>query len=213
MHVFPNNVAVYEGDTVTLMCYGIGLKKNSRWFRSSLDRVNNIFTGNQIVYPALYAVNTSLSGQFDLVIKSITMAMAGKYICNLDTELTVSAEVVVFGEFENQARLSILFLSIKFKNKLDERFKWNFMLCLHYIDNQFFDKFFKRMKCKQTRLFSSWQTDLWSLRCEHTRIFEFGSIAHDQSTERMVLCVLPWKLVSHDGVDGIESQWEANREC
>ena len=99
-NVYPSNVAVHEGELVTLNFRVTKFHlKPPRWFINNKKFGNKIYTGSHLSRPRYYSVNTSQPGQYDLIITSVSMRMAGRYICSMDDYPSREAEVVVLGEF------------------------------------------------------------------------------------------------------------------
>ena len=93
-------MAVIQGRAVRLNCSG-DLTKPPRWFvHHNGKHGGKIFTGSDIAsgFRDYFSVDTNISGRYDLIINSTNKSHAGRYFCSENSDIAVSAEVIVLGE-------------------------------------------------------------------------------------------------------------------
>ena len=98
IQVSPSNTTVCEGSSISLKC-ATDTDFKLRWFRVYGNGTKErVYSGRKLYNETLYGINTTGKGQFDLVIKSASLELAGTYECvEQETHNQSAAEVIISG--------------------------------------------------------------------------------------------------------------------
>ena len=110
--VTPSNVAVVTGPHVTLRCGVDTDEVLVYWYRlnaTSEEKFQKVFNGSHVQNRLMYAIDTSIRQQFNLVVHTGFMFSAGTYICvemtpGTKTRNRSSAELIILGSLSNYIR-------------------------------------------------------------------------------------------------------------
>ena len=110
--VTPSNVAVVTGPPVTLRCGVDTDGVQVHWYRlnaTSEEKFQKVFNGSHVQNRLVYAIDTSIRQQFNLVVNTEYMFTAGTYICvemtpGTKTRNRSSAELIILGSSSNFIR-------------------------------------------------------------------------------------------------------------
>jgi hypothetical protein len=91
----PSDTAAVVRTSVIMNCARYPNEDLQWYFGTTL-----VASGNRARDDTKYALNRSTEGQFDLIVKNVQLADAGKYNCYFSSEETVSAEIIVIGEYQ-----------------------------------------------------------------------------------------------------------------
>ncbi len=95
--VMPQNSYGLVGNETTLLC-AVPADSTSivQWWNNSGVQITR---GELSLYPDKYAVSSSPTGTYNLIILDVNLSDAGQYHCRLDTEnIRAFAELIVLGE-------------------------------------------------------------------------------------------------------------------